>query len=361
MSRLNILLFGIGKIGSSFVNTYLENHLEIEQNKGIRLNLGAICNSQYVFWKSPDKQKHQWFADMENAYSSKETEALILAFKERFGGNLIALDATSGNSLIKHYPFLIENDFHIVSSNKQSNIQDTNFYVGLRNRLKEKNIRFFYETQVGSGLPVLETLRRIYQSGDKIKKVKGVFSGSLSYLFNTFSEENRPFSKILSETELLGLAETDFRKDLTGGEVAEKLLIIARELKIHKELKDVEVENLVPPALRSLNTINQLKRKSGVWDAHYHNLKKNLKKDEVLRYVAELDNVQKTLKVELQSLPIDHLYGALTGTENIFEIYSDSYNPEPLIIKGSGGGPRVTAHSLMREVLKVAEYLPSYV
>lgn len=361
MSQLNILLFGIGKIGSAFVNTYLEKQLEIEQYKGIRLNLAAISNTGYVFWRNPNDQKHQWFADLENAYGAQQTEALILAFKDRFRENLVAIDATSSDRLVKHYPFLIENQFHIVSSNKQSNTQDLSFHIGLRNLIREHRVKYFYETQVGSGLPVLETLRRIFQSGDTISKVRGVFSGSISYLFNSFSDENRAFSKILDETEQLGLTETDFRKDLTGTDAAQKLLIIARELKIDKELKDIETQNLIPPSLRQLTTVNQLRKKSRVWDAHYHSVKQKLNKDEVLRYVAELDTRQKLLKVELLRVPREHPYGSLTGTENIFEIYSESYNPEPLIIKGSGGGPRVTANSLLREVLKVAEFLPTLV
>jgi homoserine dehydrogenase len=359
MAQLNILLFGIGKIGSTFVNKYIERQEEIATQKGIKLHLGAIANSKFVFWAAEDNPSKQWIADLENYQKPYKIENLVSKFRSLYGENLIAVDATADEQLVQHYPFLIENGFHIVSANKTANVQPIDFHIGLRNLLKEKQKRFFYETHVGAGLPVLETLRRLHQSGDEVTRVRGVFSGSLSYIFNTFSEENKSFSQVLDEAEKLGLTEPDPRTDLSGKDVARKLLIIARELGIRKELSEVEVVSLLPKKLNGHITLHQFRNRKKELDAIYQSRKRALKKDEVFRYVGELDVKNKTLKVSLQAFPKEHTLGYISGTENVFEIHTKSYQPEPLVIKGSGAGLDVTSNGLLRDVLKVADFVPS--
>ena len=216
-----------------------------------------------------------------------------------------------------------------------------------------------YETNVGAGLPLIDTIRLLHLSGDNITRIKGVFSGSLSYLFNTFSIEDRSFSNVLQEAIDKGFTEPDPREDFGGNDVGRKLLILARELDLHKELSDVNIENLIPDHLRDgsasdfLDSLKEL-------DAVFESRKKALKEDEVLRYVGDLyGDLSKedggTLEVKLVTVSKNSALGQVKGSDSIFEIYTESYGENPLVIQGAGAGAAVTARGVFGDILKLAE------
>nr|CCF99180.1 bifunctional protein: aspartokinase I homoserine dehydrogenase [uncultured Flavobacteriia bacterium] len=286
--------------------------------------------------------------------------AEVIAFaKANHLANLIAIDNTASAHFIEKYTALVENGFDLVSSNKVANTVDFEFYTQLRKTLAENQKRYLYETNVGAGLPLIDTIRLLHLSGENITRIKGVFSGSLSYLFNAFSEENRPFSEVLLEAIDRGYTEPDPREDLSGNDVGRKLLILARELDLHNEFNDVQIENLIPEKLASGDVDNFINR-LGELDTTFEKFKKEQDENHVLRYVGELygDLTHEKggkLEVKLVSVPKNSALGQVKGSDSIFEIYTESYGENPLVIQGAGAGAAVTARGVFGDILRLAE------
>ena len=209
------------------------------------------------------------------------------------------------------------------------------FYKELRTKLKEHKKQYLYETNLGAGLPLVDTIRLLHESGENITKIKGVYFGSLSYLFNTFSEEIRPFLEVLKDAIAQWFTEPDPREDLDGNDVARKLLILARELELENELVDVDIQNLIPAKLRG-GTLTGFLSNLETMNTEYQQIKAAQKENSILRYIGELsgDLSQDTanLEVKLVSVSKDSPLGSLKGSDTIFEIYTESYGEQPIVI-----------------------------
>ena len=232
------------------------------------------------------------------------------------------------------------------------------FYHLLREELDHYQKQYLYETNVGAGLPLIDTIKLLHLSGENITGIKGVFSGSLSYIFNTFSEKEVPFSEVLLEAMSLGYTEPDPREDLSGMDVGRKLLILARELDLQNEIGDVHIENLIPKSLQKLSSeafIEQIE----VLDPIMEEVKKKQAPGHVLRFVGELHgDLQKEkgkLDVQLISVPKESSLGQVRGSDSIIEIYTESYGEHPLVIQGAGAGAAVTARGVFGDILRIAE------
>jgi aspartokinase/homoserine dehydrogenase 1 len=225
----------------------------------------------------------------------------------------------------------------------------------LRRIAKKFDKSFLYETNVGAGLPVIQTISDLYYSGEKITRIRGVFSGSLSYIFNKFSSENESFSKILVDAEKLGLTEPDSREDLSGNDVARKLLILGRELEQKVELSDIKVASLLLPELNEKHSKAQYEINKSLFDKPFNIAKITQSDNHVLRYVGELDLEKNQLEVKLISVSKTTALGQLTGADNLIEIYTKSYGEIPIVIQGAGAGKAVTARGVLTDIIKLAE------
>ncbi|MBT8205970.1 MAG: aspartate kinase, partial [Eudoraea sp.] len=226
--KINLAVFGHGQVGGALIDQLLESVKSIETRKGIHLNIFALANSSKVLLKHSGIQgdwKDQLVKSGE-AYSVQD----IIDYAEKYHlENLIAIDNTASESFVAHYPELVQNGFDLVSSNKIANTLDYTFYAELRDVLADHQKTYLYETNVGAGLPLIDTIKLLHLSGENITRIKGVFSGSLSYIFNIFSEQDLPFSEIVKQASAGGYMEPDPREDLSGNDVGRKLLILARE------------------------------------------------------------------------------------------------------------------------------------
>lgn len=251
--------------------------------------------------------------------------------------NLIAVDNTASRNFANHYPELVEHGFDIVSSNKIFNTLPISDYQNLHKLLRENKRKYLYETNVGAGLPLIDTIKLLHLSGENITRIKGIFSGSLSYIFNNFSIRNNTFSDIVREAMDKGFTEPDPREDLSGNDVARKLLILARELDLVNELDEIKVHNLIPEKLLSIDKDDFISRLEEL-DGQYQQMKNKQQESCVLRYVGELHgdlNQDKgLLSVELISVPSHSALGQLKGSDSIFEIYTESYGEHPIVIMG---------------------------
>lgn len=352
--RINIVLFGIGNVGSTLINQVIESQKFFLEKRNIDLRFPIITNSTLAFFEK-EGLKNQWEANFAQSAIPFRVEDIIEYVQEQQLENLIAVDATASSEIIKSYIPLIQNGFNIVAANKKANTLHNEFYQEIRRNLKKFDKTFLYETNVGAGLPVVQTINDLHFSGEKITKIRGVFSGSLSYIFNRFSSEETSFSNILIDAEKIGLTEPDSREDLSGNDVARKLLILAREIEQQFEFDDIKIESLLLPELNEKNSKAQYAINKSLFDKPFNIAKITQTDNHVLRYVGELDVLSKKLEVKLVSVPQSSPLGQLKGADNLIEIYTKSYGEIPIVIQGAGAGKEVTARGVLTDILKIAE------
>jgi len=352
--RINVVLFGIGNVGSTLINQVIESQKFFLEKRNIELRFPIITNSTLAFFEK-DGIQNKWEANFAQSAIPFRIEDIIEYVKEQELENLIAVDATASEEIVKNYITLVQNGFDIVAANKKANTLHFDFYRELRRNLKKFDKNFLYETNVGAGLPVVETINNLHFSGEEITKIRGVFSGSLSYIFNRFSNEELPFSKILLDAEKIGLTEPDSREDLSGNDVARKLLILAREIEKEFEFSDINISSLLLPSLNEKNTKADYSVNKQLFDKPFHIAKITQADNHALRYVGEFDVVKKELEVKLVSVPKSSPLGQLKGADNLIEIYTKSYGEIPIVIQGAGAGKEVTARGVLGDILKIAE------
>lgn len=354
--RINLAIFGHGTVGGVLIDQILEQTTLLEEKKNIRLNIFAIGNSkELLLYKNGIGAS--WRNDLITSTTKSSAETVISYANEHHLENLILIDNTASLDFTNEYIHFVSNGFDLISSNKIANTVDYTFYETLRLALKKHKKHYLYETNVGAGLPLIDTIKLLHLSGENITRIRGVFSGTLSYIFNRFSIENQPFSAILQDAIHNGFTEPDPRDDLSGTDVARKLLILARELELRNELNSIEVENLIPAPYDQLELTNFLSDLT-VLDAHFDHLKKALSEGQVLRYIGDLSgDLQQdegTLKTGLVAVDQNSPLGQLKGSDSIFEIYTESYGSNPIIIQGAGAGAKVTARGVFGDILRLA-------
>ncbi|MFC5047146.1 bifunctional aspartate kinase/homoserine dehydrogenase I [Aquimarina hainanensis] len=355
--KVNIAIFGHGLVGGTLIDQILTSAKEIEKRKKIHLNIFAVANSRKVLLQKNGVKK-EWRGDLEEHGVVYEIEEIIKYADVHHLENLIAIDNTASKEFTDHYITLVKHGFDLVSSNKVANTLSFDFYKELRKTLEENQKQYLYETNVGAGLPLIDTIKLLHLSGENITRIKGVFSGSLSYLFNTYSVENRKFSEVLQEAIDKGFTEPDPREDLCGNDVGRKLLILARELDLSNEFEDVQIDNLIPENLRDGDAASFLGRLQEL-DPVYEKIKEDQKEKHVLRYIGDLSGdlsqEKGVLEVKLVSVPESSALGQVKGSDSIFEIYTESYGDQPVVIQGAGAGAAVTARGVFGDILRLTE------
>ncbi|MGH2667108.1 bifunctional aspartate kinase/homoserine dehydrogenase I [Flavobacterium sp.] len=355
--KINIAVFGHGVVGGTLINQILTSAQKIEERKGIRLNLFAIANSKKLLLRK-NGNSEDWKQEIAEKGIDYTINDVVSFAKENHLENLIAIDNTASKDFAENYFELIENSFDLVSSNKIANTLNYDFYKKLRKTLAKNQKTYLYETNVGAGLPLIDTIKLLHLSGENITRIKGVFSGSLSFLFNHFSNEDKKFSEVLKEAISNGYTEPDPREDLCGNDVARKLLILARELDLQNEFNEIKIQNLIPNELGELSTSDFLANLHEL-DDHYNKLKLSQNRGNVLRYVGELSgDLQQDkgmLEVKLVSIPESSALGQLKGSDSLFEIYTESYGERPIVIQGAGAGASVTARGVFGDILRIAD------
>lgn len=355
---VHLAVIGHGNVGRTMIEQVLDFREEIRRRKKLDIKIVAIANSRKLALSKSGFGK-TWSDDVAVSELDSDVNELIRFSRENQFENLIAVDNTGSKDFVKNYTKLAENGFDLVSSNKSFNTLPILEYRNFRNTLTKNNKKYLYETNVGAGLPLIDTIKLLHLSGENITRIKGVFSGSLSYVFNNFSVRDEKFSTIIGEAMEKGFTEPDPREDLSGNDVARKLLILARELDLINEFSDINIQNLIPKHLLEIPKDEFITR-IPEQDEEYQNIKENQQPNHVLRYVGDLhgdlQQEKGELDVKLISVPANSALGQLKGSDSIFEIYTESYGENPIVIMGAGAGAQVTARGVFGDILRISEH-----
>ncbi len=361
--RIHLAVIGHGAVGGALIDQILEQRTLIHERKNIDLRIFAIANSKSLLL-APQGQVDEISGDWRTLKNSCPdttdiVEQIINFAREHMLENTILVDNTSSVAIAQSYELLARNGFDIVSSNKKSNTASWYEYTALRETLKRCRRSYRYETNVGAGLPLIDNLRLLHLSGERITRIHGLFSGSLSYIFNTLGEYPEiSFHEVLQESARMGYTEPDPREDLSGEDVVRKVLILARELDVPAEMSDVEWHNPIPVELRALNR-SDFERELPRLELEIEALRQGCASDEVLRYVGDViwddRNGKAYLSAGLKRVPRSSPLGSVRGADSCFEIYTESYGSRPIVIQGAGAGAVVTARGVFGDLLRLAE------
>jgi aspartokinase/homoserine dehydrogenase 1 len=351
---LNIFLVGCGQIGSTLLNQILEQNDFLQNKQSLEIKLIGIANSKKIFFDKNGIDFKNWKEKLEGSEIGTIEEFTDKMIKLN-QPNSIFIDCTGNEKITENYEKILKNSISIVTPNKKANSGNYKNYQDLKKAAQKSNVKFLYETNVGAGLPVISTLQDLLYSGDKIIKIEAVLSGTLSYIFNSFTGE-KTFSEIVLEAKNKGYTEPDPRDDLNGIDAARKILILAREIGLPLEMKDIEVENLVPEDCRQTASIEEFFTKLSTHNKYYANkLSEAQSSQKRLCYIAKIENNKASVK--LQTVDKDHPFSALSGSDNIVSFTTNRYLERPLVIKGPGAGAEVTAAGVFADIIRIANYL----
>ena len=352
VKTLNLFAFGKGIVGGELLNQIIATSDEIVSKRNLKINVIGVADTQ-KFVVNEGGLGTDWRNQLKSSPLKSDFQSIMNVLTDSVLENIVIADNTSSLELTERYPDIIKNGFDIVASNKKANSISYDFYSNLRQLLKSRSRQFYYETNVGAGLQIIDTLKHLHQSSDSITKIKGVFSGSLSYIFNNYSVGEDAFSKVLLEAKNQGFTEPDPREDMSGMDVGRKLIILAREIGLRTEFEDVTIENLVPDNLNHIVDYEDFIKEKEALDMHFETIRSSLNANEVLRYVGDLDVTNETLKVTLVKASKNSPLGNIKNADSIFEIYTESYGEQPIVIQGAGAGAKVTARGVYSDLLRM--------
>ncbi len=337
---VDLFLTGVGTVGSELLSILGESKQGQICLKGVASSRKMVVGDHAI---EPQKAVKHLMQSNDAFVLDEFLDGVLNHSRQK-----VFVDCTASESLSKQYPWILEKGFSIVTANKIANTFDYKFYQSLREKASENGVSFFYEANVGAGLPVISTLKNLLSTGDKIISIEGIFSGTLSYLFNTLTPDI-PFSQLVREAKAKGFTEPDPRQDLNGLDVARKLLILARETGAELELEDIKIESLLPQGSESIESVDAFLAHLANFDDEMKTRLENAEnKDQKLRFIGKFEKGQAS--VSLQAIGREHPFYELQGSDNIIAFQTARYPDQPLVIKGAGAGAAVTAAGVLGDI-----------
>ncbi|WP_083491847.1 bifunctional aspartate kinase/homoserine dehydrogenase I [Stenotrophomonas chelatiphaga] len=347
--------FAVGVIGPGNVGAALLDQLQAAQPQllgkaNIDLRLRAVASRRGMHL-APRALQGPWRAALADAASASDLDAFTAHLLSAHLPHAVVIDCSGSAEVAGRYEGWLAAGIHVVTPNKQAGSGPLARYQSIRAAAAASGARFRYEATVGAGLPVITTLRDLVDTGDEVLSIEGIFSGTLAWLFNRF-DGSQPFSALVEQARGMGYTEPDPRDDLSGIDVARKLVILAREAGRDLSLEQVQVESLVPEALRAGSVDAFMQRLGDNDDALLQRLQQARARGAVLRYVAALS--AQGASVGLVEIPLDHAFANLKLTDNVVQFRTRRYCDNPLVVQGPGAGPEVTAAGVFADLLRVA-------
>ncbi|XBC39401.1 MAG: bifunctional aspartate kinase/homoserine dehydrogenase I [Buchnera aphidicola (Nurudea shiraii)] len=347
-----LFLIGIGGVGNTLLNQLQKQQYQLK-SKNINLKICGIANSKKILKNVENGiNLNNWKESFSITEEPFKINDLISLSKHNNLINPIIVDCTSDQKIADQYAKLLTSGFNIVASNKKANTSNMQYYKNIRSSALHSNKKFLYETNVGAGLPIIENLKHLFYAGDKLIHFRGILSGSLSFIFGKL-EENILLSEATKQARELGFTEPNPKDDLSGIDVARKLLVLAREIGLNLELKDIKINPILPEKFNHISNSNDfITQLQDLDQVFYDRIKKIAKNGKTLRFVGII-NKQGSCEVKIDEVnKQDPLYEIKNG-ENALAFYSKYYNPIPLVLRGYGAGKVVTAAGVFSDILRI--------
>jgi len=351
VKKIHLFIVGVGNVGKTLLSQIKNQYSVLKDEYKIELKVMALANSKRMLFADNQIDLETWESDLSNGEPMNK-ELFVAKMKQRNIRNTVFIDNTANPEIAGLYESILEKSISVVCSNKIAASSKFYNYLKLNELAKNKNVRFLYETNVGAGLPVLKTIQDMVKSGDKITRIQAVLSGSLNFISNNFVA-GTSFYDVVKQAMNEGYTEPDPRIDLSGTDVARKILILAREAGYQLEMSDIQINSFIPSEIMGKPSVEEfllaVKENNQVFDLLRENAEK---KENKLRFVAEFNKGKAS--VGLIEASKSDAYYHLDGKDNIVLIYSTRYPEQPMVIKGAGAGAAVTASGVFADIMMLA-------
>ncbi|MEX2527340.1 MAG: bifunctional aspartate kinase/homoserine dehydrogenase I [Gemmatimonadota bacterium] len=352
---LSVGIIGRGVVGGALLDQFAAQLPLLKEELNVDIRIRGVASSTRMHLHATRLELTGWRDDFHREGTRLHLDDFVDHIQADHIPHAVLIDCTASGEVADRYREWLERGIHVITPNKRASTGSLEYYRAIKKACRDSGMHYLYETTVGAGLPIIQTLRELIQTGDRVLEIQGVFSGSLSYLFNAF-DGTRPFSEMVSEARDMGYTEPDPRDDLSGMDVARKLVILGREIGMELDLDDLEVESLVPGDLQEA-PVDAFMAALPDHDARMHGLWEAARLEgKVLRYVGTVSR-KEGARVRLEAYGEEHPFARIRLSDNIVQFRTRRYNENPLIVQGPGAGPDVTAGGIFADLLRVAAYV----
>ncbi|WP_417444032.1 bifunctional aspartate kinase/homoserine dehydrogenase I [Joostella sp.] len=353
IKQLNLFVMGVGNVGEKFLAQIEKQRKFLKKQLKLNIRVVALSNSRKMIFNENGIDLKNWKTLLDEGEKTG-LEAFYDKVKELNLRNSIFVDNTANEVVANTYENYLNDSISVVTCNKIAASSPYKNYIHLKELSRQYNAPFLFETNVGAGLPIIDTLKNLIASGDKITKIQAVLSGSLNFVFNNFNDKT-DFHEVVKEAQDEGYTEPDPKIDLSGIDVMRKILILARESGHEIDIEEIENEAFLPQESLDTNSVEDFYKSLVKNKAHFDKIYNDAaSKDCRLKYVAQFEDGK--AKVGLQHIPKDHPFYNLEGKDNIVLFFTERYTEQPLIIKGAGAGADVTASGIFADIIRIGNF-----
>jgi len=348
---LHAFCLGTGNIGKTLFKQ-LNGHSDfLQEHNGIQVKIAGISNTRKMVFNADGISLDTWEDDLQASDEKADLKEFIQRMKSMNLPNCVFIDNTASPNPIAFYEEAFKSNISVVTCNKIGNSAAYSQYRNFHDTARRHGVDFFYETNVGAGLPIIRTLKDLMNSGDRVQRIEAILSGTISFIFNNFKGDAN-FHDVVKTAQEKGYTEPDPRDDLSGKDFMRKILILARDAGYAMEEADVEIENMLPQACLDAQSVDEFYAALKAEDAFFAKLKNTAEAEgKVLRYIGKLDNGKAS--ITLQMVDENHPFFTLSGSDNIISFTTDRYKERPLVVKGPGAGAEVTAAGVFADLINV--------
>jgi aspartokinase/homoserine dehydrogenase 1 len=348
---LHAFCLGTGNIGQTLFKQLNAHSAYLQEHNGIQVKIAGISNTRKMIFNTDGISLDNWEEELQASHETADLQEFVARMKSMNLPNCVFIDNTASPKPVEVYEQVFKSNISVITCNKIGNSASYSQYKTFHDTAQQHGVDFFYETNVGAGLPIIRTLKDLMNSGDRVAKIEAILSGTISFIFNNFKGDAN-FHDVVKEAQEKGYTEPDPRDDLSGKDFMRKMLILARDAGYALEEADVQIESVLPATCLAAKTVEDFYAALKSEDAHFTNLKQQAEKDnKVLRYIGKLENGK--AEITLQMVDESHPFSTLSGSDNIISFTTDRYKERPLVVKGPGAGAEVTAAGVFADLINV--------